>query len=101
MEFQKFPSIPRFSRDIVITEKIDGTNAAVYVEPYRIPYINQKEMYIENDGSCVVRTDNGNWKINAALPNGSIKMLLNLLLVLVRVFTTASGGDKVSSASMV
>jgi len=31
MEFQKFDKIPRLSRDIVITEKIDGTNAQVYI----------------------------------------------------------------------
>lgn len=30
-EFQKFPKIPRLYRDIIITEKIDGTNAQVYV----------------------------------------------------------------------
>lgn len=29
--FTKFPKIPRLSREIVITEKIDGTNASVYV----------------------------------------------------------------------
>ena len=29
--FQGFPKIARLSRDIVITEKIDGTNAAIYV----------------------------------------------------------------------
>jgi len=31
MEFQKFDKIPRLSRDIVITEKIDGTNAQIYI----------------------------------------------------------------------
>ncbi len=31
LEFQKFPKIPRFSRDIIITEKIDGTNATIYI----------------------------------------------------------------------
>jgi len=30
MEFIKFSKIPRLNRDIVITEKIDGTNAQVY-----------------------------------------------------------------------
>jgi len=30
-EFAPFPKIPRFSRDIIITEKIDGTNACVVV----------------------------------------------------------------------
>ena len=30
-EFVAFPKIPRLVRDIIITEKIDGTNASVYV----------------------------------------------------------------------
>lgn len=30
-EFEKFPKIPRFNRDIIITEKIDGTNAQLYI----------------------------------------------------------------------
>jgi hypothetical protein len=31
MEFQAFNKIPRLSRDCVITEKIDGTNAQIYI----------------------------------------------------------------------
>lgn len=31
VEFKEFPSISRLSREIVITEKIDGTNALVYI----------------------------------------------------------------------
>lgn len=34
-EFQKWPSIPRLFRDITITEKIDGTNAAIGIIPVR------------------------------------------------------------------
>jgi len=30
-DFQEFPKIPRWSRRIIITEKIDGTNGLVYV----------------------------------------------------------------------
>lgn len=30
-EFVGFPKIPRYQRDIIITEKIDGTNAQVYI----------------------------------------------------------------------
>lgn len=30
--FEAFPKIPRLSRDIIVTEKIDGTNAQIYVE---------------------------------------------------------------------
>lgn len=33
MEFVGWPKTPRLYRDIVITEKIDGTNAAVIIEP--------------------------------------------------------------------
>jgi len=32
-DFQKFPSIPRYRKDIQITEKIDGTNAAIGIQP--------------------------------------------------------------------
>lgn len=44
--FQEFPKIPRLRRDMVITEKIDGTNAAVgivavedvdHISPFAIP----------------------------------------------------------------
>ena len=31
-EFKAFPKIPRLNRDIIITEKIDGTNAAIRIE---------------------------------------------------------------------
>lgn len=31
-EFQAWPKIPRLFRDVVITEKLDGTNAAVVIE---------------------------------------------------------------------
>ena len=30
-EFKEFPKIPRLSREIVITEKLDGTNASVFI----------------------------------------------------------------------
>lgn len=33
MEFTPFPKIPRIARNIVITEKIDGTNAQVLIVP--------------------------------------------------------------------
>lgn len=31
MEFLAFPKMPRLSRDIIITEKIDGTNAQIFI----------------------------------------------------------------------
>ena len=32
MEFRKFDKIPRLRRDIVVTEKIDGTNAQIFIQ---------------------------------------------------------------------
>lgn len=32
--FQEFPKIARLSREVLITEKIDGTNAQVFIQPY-------------------------------------------------------------------
>lgn len=32
LEFKPFPKIPRITRECVITEKIDGTNAQIYIE---------------------------------------------------------------------
>jgi len=34
LEFQEFPKIARLSRDIIITEKIDGTNAQLLITEY-------------------------------------------------------------------
>lgn len=31
MEFAEFPKMPRWSRDVIVTEKIDGTNAQVCI----------------------------------------------------------------------
>lgn len=31
MQFQEFPKMARWSRDVVVTEKIDGTNAAILI----------------------------------------------------------------------
>lgn len=32
MDFQEFPKMARLARDVIVTEKIDGTNAAVCIE---------------------------------------------------------------------
>jgi hypothetical protein len=47
-EFRKFDKIPRFRRDIIITEKIDGTNGQIYiVERSEVPVgiLNHPEEY--------------------------------------------------------
>ena len=30
-EFKEFDKIPRFSREVIVTEKIDGTNASIFI----------------------------------------------------------------------
>lgn len=41
MEFQAWPKIPRLNRDIIITEMIDGTNSAVIIEPFSLPFVGE------------------------------------------------------------
>jgi hypothetical protein len=31
IDFTPFPKIPRLSRDVIVTEKIDGTNASIFI----------------------------------------------------------------------
>ncbi len=55
MEFQKFSKIPRLSRDITISEKIDGTNAQLFIVKFT-PEIN-KEILISDPIDILVTTD--------------------------------------------
>src|SRR5688572_19345328 len=31
-EFEEFPKMPRYSREVIVTEKIDGTNAQIFIK---------------------------------------------------------------------
>lgn len=35
MKFTEFPKIPRLRREVVVTEKIDGTNASIWIEDHQ------------------------------------------------------------------
>jgi len=48
-EFQKFPKIPRFYRDIIITEKIDGTNAQVLVTEDGRVFAGSRNRWLASD----------------------------------------------------
>jgi len=55
MQFVAFPKIPRLNRDIIITEKIDGTNASVFIVNVDNPTTfdsnwNMSKNYITNRG---------------------------------------------------
>jgi len=49
VEFIKFPKIPRLNRDIVITEKIDGTNAQIYISEDGGFYVASRNRWINPD----------------------------------------------------
>lgn len=51
LSFEKFPKIPRLNRDIIITEKIDGTNAQLFItENGRVfPGSRKRWLTVEND----------------------------------------------------
>jgi len=57
MEFEGFPKIPRLFRDVVITEKIDGTNGQIYIpEDLAVAYAGSRKRWltpeIDNHGFC-------------------------------------------------
>ena len=53
-EFCEFPKIPRLSRECVVTEKIDGTNASIHIEQWTGLCPGDGE---EQDGSLCVFLD--------------------------------------------
>lgn len=62
MEFEKFRSIARLSRDIVITEKIDGTNAQICITEEGDFLVGSRTRWItpENDNHGFARWANEN-----------------------------------------
>lgn len=46
IEFEPWPKIPRLHRDIIITEKIDGTNAQVVIEGGRLVAVGSRKRWI-------------------------------------------------------
>ena len=46
MDFQGFPKMPRLSRDIIITEKIDGTNGQILITPDHQFFVGSKNRWI-------------------------------------------------------
>lgn len=55
LEFQEFPKIPRLRRDCVITEKLDGTNAAIRImedahedDPNRLAFVDGLSVFAQS-----------------------------------------------------
>jgi len=55
MEFTPFPKLSRWSRDIVVTEKIDGTNACICIEDLEGAYADGDKSIIYVDGGLAMR----------------------------------------------
>lgn len=51
MEFQKYPKTPRLRRNVIVTEKLDGTNAQIFIES--IPLTKSALLEIETDLNCL------------------------------------------------
>jgi len=55
-EFKKFPKITRFSRPIIITEKIDGTNGQIYIDDHGNIFAGSRNRWLtieeDNHGFC-------------------------------------------------
>ena len=52
MQFNEFPKLHRLSRDIVITEKLDGTNAQVLIDD--VTMLDEEYVVHEQDGLGIV-----------------------------------------------
>lgn len=69
MEFTPFPKVPRLSRECVITEKIDGTNASVWIEetPRDIAWDQTmgSTYYSETIGCMFVKCNGTTYKVMA------------------------------------
>ena len=59
MDFKKFPKIARLSREMIITEKIDGTNAQIFIEDLE-GYPSNACLY-QNDGLALWAGSRNRW----------------------------------------
>ncbi len=64
MEFKEFPKMPRFSREIIITEKIDGTNASIFIQNIVLEENkDDKNIILEVDGLTIRAGSRTRWII--------------------------------------
>lgn len=61
MKFQAFPKIARWSREIVITEKLDGTNSQIYIAPEMGGVFVDDDMDPIQEPPCAVVDGLGLW----------------------------------------
>ena len=57
-EFQEFKKIPRLSREIIITEKIDGTNGVIFINENNTIYAGSRTRWLWSSEQDEVHNDN-------------------------------------------
>jgi hypothetical protein len=57
-EFHAFNKIPRLSRDIILTEKLDGTCSLVYIDENNLIYAGSKERWLWGEPQEEIHNDN-------------------------------------------
>jgi hypothetical protein len=57
-EFQDFRKIPRFSREITITEKIDGTNGVICITDSGLIFAGSRTRWLWNSTQAEIHNDN-------------------------------------------
>jgi len=79
MTFPKFPKIPRFNREVVITEKIDGTNGLIYIsDPYGgNTLLSNPPVVIESDGFQIAAGSHRRWIYPAMDNHGFAKWVFD------------------------
>jgi hypothetical protein len=101
-EFESFPKIPRLSRDVTVTEKIDGSNVQVVIQ--RLPpeppaFLHAVTQTVVYDNSCyaVFAGSRSRW---VTLPAGSPTMRMSWSSSSARGAITTGGGASVFSAAV-
>lgn len=60
IKFREFPKMPRLTREMIITEKIDGTNASIFIQ-----HIDLEEVAVADSPEIIARKDGYTMRIGS------------------------------------
>lgn len=61
MEFQGFPKMPRLSREVIISEKLDGTNAQILIQEFDSDYMAEGRVVYEKGDLALYAGSRTRW----------------------------------------
>lgn len=61
MEFQGFPKMPRLSREVIISEKLDGTNAQILIQEFDSDYFPEGRVIFEKGDLALYAGSRTRW----------------------------------------